>query len=153
MEMPPRYLPSHFSSIQKFSVSSVPSSPSQRLLPRAPVPLPLRTQAAAFSCLPAARGVPVYHRTSCRGGEKKNHQHHGPGCGQGPRLKMSVEGRSYFGGEECVFNCLDEGVSCFMDVWGLGTCLFFLRVRYRSGGKKKNWTIYICEFKFFWPEA
>lgn len=49
---------------------------------------------------------------------------------------MSIEGRSYFGGEKCVFNCLDEGGLCFMDVWGLGRCLFFLHVRYCSGKRK-----------------
>lgn len=74
-------------------------------------------------------------------------QNHGPTCGQGPRLKMSSEGRSYFGGEKYGFNCLDEGVSCFMDVWGLGRCSSFSAYNIVQG--KKKWIIYICEFKFF----
>lgn len=79
-------------------------------------------------------------------GRIKN-QHHGPACGQGPRLKMSFEGRGYFGGEKYGFNCLDEGVLCFMDVWGLGRCSSFSVYDIVQG--KKNGLSTFVNLSFF----
>lgn len=69
-------------------------------------------------------------------------QRRGPGSGQVLRLGTSPEKEkknSYFG-EEHVLCCLDEGILSFVNVWGLGRCLFFLCVQYClvNVGREKN---------------
>lgn len=73
---------------------------------------------------------------------KEESQRRGPGSGQVLRLGTSPEKEkknSYFG-EEHVLCCLDEGILSFVNVWGLGRCLFFLCVQYClvNVGREKN---------------